>query len=173
MADARCAQPCHERRGVRTHPIAEDEHAGDGAVNTDQDVRLVCGRRGVVARLRRVSESTEVVEATDRDSVPGDVPVDAFARSLANHRGLGMAQTACDRGADNGFGHHVDGELLHRGRQAQELVLSEAVERDDALELWRAAGERAGLVEEHASGSGQLLESGATLDDHAAVMPAH
>ena len=46
------------------------------------------------------------------------------------------------------LGERVLGELLDRGGQAQQLVAPRRAERDDVGQLGRAAGQRAGLVED-------------------------
>ncbi len=148
------AQRLRQLARVLAQMVGHDDQADEPTVDADQDlgepcsVAVPCGLRH---RAEVVPFSSQPGMAADRHVAAVDHSGHSLARVLDGVCRLGEREPASLRLVDERLGEDVGGELVERGRQAQQLLLGDAIEGNDLLHLRGAEGHRSGLVEQHGS----------------------
>ncbi len=110
--------------------------------------------------------------AADNDQPAGDPGTYAGAGFGGEFCGSGECQAARLGGGDDGAGQRMLARRLGGGRQAQQFTGSGTFRRLDGHDLRPALGEGAGLVDQQHVRSGEPLEGGRILDEHARLRAA-
>jgi len=168
VLDAEAAQPLHGGGRVLTHPVAEHDVPGEGAVHRDHHGHMP---RGALRLGHLDPTSAQEGRLPDGDLPSAHEGHDAESGHLLDGGSGGQRDAPVRGGIHDGASEHVARVLLGGGDEAEQAVLVAAVRRPDRDDLGKAVGQGSGLVEGHRAGAGELLERGPAFDDHAVARP--